>query len=181
MHVCGYRRTLMLLLFYPAGPLLIHCLTRRLYLRVEDDNTVRATSQKGDASKFYLKPSINPKYPDEFYICYKSSNDKGSENPRQALQYLQTPLNWLGKRRGPLRVEYHGRNRDIRLVLWNSIRLHDPDPVPWSSWTNDQVSCFIQCARRRQKNGYIAVERDQLCCVRSKHDSEGTLFQVVLV
>ena len=169
--------------FYPAGPVLIHCLTRRLYLRVEDENTVRATSQKGDASKFYLKPSINPKYPDEFYICYKSSNGDESENPRQALKYLQTPLSLLGKNPGPLRVECHGRNRDIRLVLWNNIRMRHQCPASLLAWMSGSEVCYIQCARRRQKNGYVAVEQDgtctRLCCVRSKHDSKGTLFEVV--
>ena len=173
----------MVLLFYPAGPVLIYCVTRRLYLCVWADSIVRVTSQKRHASKFYLKPSINPKHPDEFYICYKGSNNDEIENPTNAPQYLLTPLNCSGKHFGPLRVGYHARDQDIRLVLWNSIRMNQQRPVSLSAWMNGAESCFIQCARRRIKNGYVAVEQDgnHLCCVRSKHDSEGTLFQVVLV
>ena len=180
---------------YAAGPLLVHCVTKDLYLHVGSNNSVDA---KSEASEFYLKRSMNSKYPDEFYICVKrskpqhASGEMGcqpqhagdeSENTRQLLQYLQTPLNVWGNNSGSLQVGYEARNREIRLVLRGSIRRRRQRPVSMSAWMSGSEVCFIQCARRKPKNGYIAVKQDgSVCCVRSKLDSSiGTLFQIVWV
>ena len=181
----------MVFCYYPVGPFLIHCATKDLYLCVRDDNSVVATKKKRNAAKFYLKQSGNPKYPYEFYICNKSCKSPKlgtkdvmdiDDDKRQPLQYLQTSLNLLGYKSGPLRMVWHARDQDIRLVLRSAIRKPRQHPVSLSAWMSGSEMCFIQCARRIQKNGYIAVKRpgSGICCVCSKSKrSAGTLFQII--
>ena len=166
-----------------------------LYLNVVGVNNVKATPNMSSASEFYLKPSGNPKHPEEFYICYFDSkhtecnqqmfidNETNMHDAKRVPQYLQTPISIFGSNPGPLEFGYLVRDRDTCLVLQSSVRKHHQPPVSLSAWMSGNEICFIQCARRR-KNGYIAVKQSEYstftCCVPSKRDSSvSTLFQVV--
>ena len=161
-----------------------------------------AVSSKTNASKFYVKASNNAKHPDEFYICYFDVDlsehrkirphdqfDKTKEYVEPIPRYLQTPIDMLGHNPGPLKLGYHIKSRNTRLVLVNAVRSHRQPPVSLSVWMSGREMCFIQCARRRQRKGYIAVTMDQFrtgyhtCCVHSKcnesQPSSFMLFQIV--
>ena len=164
-----------------VGPVFIRCATKDLYLNVNGVGHLRATSRKGDASEFYLKPSGNAKHPEEFYICYLRTDM--TEDAKRVPQYLQTPISIFGSNPGPLEFGYHIRDKETRLVLQSSVRKHHQPPVSLSAWMSGSEICFIQCARRR-KNGYLAVKQSEYstftCCVPSKSDSSvSTLFQIV--
>ena len=182
-----------------VGPVFIRCATNDLYLNVIGIGHLRATSKKSDASEFYLKPSGNPKHPEEFYICYFRSSKRTNQNDlfagfrneetdtiedaKRVPQYLQTPISIFGSNPGPLEFGYHIRDKETRLVLQSSVRKRHQPPVSLSAWMSGSEICFIQCARRR-KNGYLAVKQSEYstftCCVPSKRDSSvSTLFQIV--
>ena len=183
---------------HAVGPVFIRCVTNDMYLNVIGVSHLRASSKKCDASEFYLKPSGNPKHPEEFYICYFGSkhtrhnhhlfrNDETDnvEDAKRVPQYLQTPVNILGSNPGPLEFGYHIRDKETRLVLQSSVRKHHQPPVSLSAWMSGSEICFIQCARRR-RNSYLAVKHVQsdhsthTCCVPSKRDSSAsTLYQIV--
>ena len=185
--------------YFVAGPFYIHCATSgtlRLYLMVKESSHVLATSGKNYASKFYIKPGSNPKHPDEFYICYYDYNlhevntddqfDGTKEYTEPIPRYLTTPINVLGNAPGPLPLAYHGKGKERRLILVSNFTKYDQSPVSLSAWMSGCEACFIQCARRKTRRGFIAVtqvgEGYQTCCVHSKIDDESTsfmLFQLV--
>ena len=159
---------------------------------------VTAVSNKINASKFYVKASNSAKHPDEFYICYFdvdlsehrkiNTNDQFDETKEYVEPipcYLQTPIDMFGHNPGPLRLGYHIKSRNTRLVLVNAVRSHRQPPVSLSVWMSGREMCFIKCARRRQRKGYIAVTKNQLgthyhtCCVHSKcNETQPTSFML---
>ena len=187
-----------------AGPFFIHCATSGdlcLYWAVDESHRVMA-SKKENASKFYIKPSDNPKHPEEFYICYYDANiselqergnsykfDEAKEFVEPIPRYLMTPTDAFGRNSGPLKLKYQMRSRDSRLSLVSCIRKHHQPPVSLSEWMSGREICFIQCARRKHMKGYIAVMRNvvywryETCCVHSKHNEDESmsfmLFQTV--
>lgn len=188
--------------FSLAGPFLIRCATsgsKCLYWTVDTSSyCVIAISNKINASKFYVKASNNAKHPDEFYICYFdvdlsehrkiNTNDQFDETKEYVEpipRYLQTPIDMFGHSPGPLQLGYHIKSRNTRLILVNGLRSHRQPPVSLSVWMSGREMCFIQCARRRQRKGYIAVTMDQFgggyhtCCVHSKcNESQRTSFML---
>lgn len=157
-----------------------------------------ATAGKKDASKFYIKPSSNPKHPDEFYICYYNDSnlhevntddqfDETKEYTEPIPRYLKTPINALGNAPGPLPLAYHGKSKETRLILVSNFRRSDQSPVSLSAWMSGREVCFIQCARRKTRRGFIAVREVgggyQTCCVHSKQIEDESmsfmLFQLV--
>lgn len=153
--------------------------------------------EKENASKFYIKPSGNPKHPDEFYICYYDHDlhevntddefDETKEYIEPIPRYLKTPTNILGSTPGPLQLGYYVKSKETRLVLVSNVRKHGQPPVSLSAWMSGREICFIQCARRRQRKGFIAVIKVggsyHTCCVHSKHNEDEStsfmLFQLV--
>ena len=189
-------------LLFLAGPFLIHCATSGahcLYWTVDESHHhVIAAPKKENASKFYIKPSNDPKHPDEFYICYydadisevrdKSASyrfDDSKEFVEPIPRYLVTPTDGFGCNPGPLKLKYQMRSRDTRLVLVSCARKRHQPPVSLSEWMSGREMCFIQCARRKHMKGYIAVNGilGQTCCVHSKHNEDECtyfmLFQTV--
>ena len=183
---------------------MIHCATSGaecLYWTVDKGHHVTATSKKENALKFYIKPSNNPKHPEEFYICHydadisadelqdKDEVDETKEFVEPIPRYLVTPTDAFGRNPGPLKLEYHVRSRDTRLSLVSCFRRRHQAPVSLSEWISGREMCFIQCARRKHMKGYIAVMRNkyhghyETCCVHSKRNEDEyfsfILFQTV--
>ena len=183
---------------------MIHCATSGascLYWAVDESHHVMASSKKENASKFYVKPSDNPKHPDEFYICYYDTDISELRNKDTSYQfdgtkefvepiprYLMTPTDAFGRNSGPLKLKYQMRSRDSRLSLVSCIRKRHQPPVSLSEWMSGREMCFIQCARRKHMKGYIAVVENlygqyDTCCVHSKHNEDESmsfmLFQTV--
>lgn len=132
---------------------------------------MRGVFGKEHASHLYLKSSSNPKHPDEFYICYYTVDMCELENTSIEDQldvhqnyseplpcYLETPVNMFGSHPGPLRLCYNIRDEDTRLTLESSFKKRHQPPVSLSAWMSGREMCFIKCARRRHRNGYIAVK-----------------------
>ena len=101
--------------------------------------------------------------------------------------YLKTPTNALGSAPGPLQLGYHVKSKETRLILTNCVRKHSQPPVSLSLWMNGREACFIQCSRRRQRKGFVAVTEVEgkylTSCVHSRDNEEKSstfmLFQLV--
>ena len=152
------------------------------FLRVDPRNhdAVVATRDIGIASPFYVLPTDNPDIPNEFYIAhYEDISDTRKVTRRKSEisvfsehrlkissvpKYLEAPLNWLGRNRGPLLMRDTVNEESSRFVLHHRVIRNDkPRPNPLNSWINGGDMFYINCSRRRhRKDGYLCIRRAHL-------------------
>ena len=152
------------------------------FLRVDPTNhdAVVATRDISTASPFYILPNDNPDIPNEFYIAhYEDISDTHKVTRRKSEisvfsehrskissvpKYLEAPLNWLGRNRGPLFMRDTVSEESSRFVLHHRVINNDkPRPNPLNSWVSGGDMFYINCSRRRhRKDGYLCIRRIHL-------------------
>ena len=152
------------------------------FLRVDPTNhdAVVATRDISTASQFYILPNDNPDIPNEFYIAHyedisdtrnvtrrKSEVSIFSEHRskiRSVPKYLEAPVNWFGRNRGPLYMRDTVSEESSRFILHHRVISNDkPRPNPLNSWTSGGDLFYINCSRRRhRKDGYLCIRRTHL-------------------
>ena len=144
------------LLLFPVGPVYIYSKNNDniYYLKADaKSGCMVSTNRKEDASQFYLKLNENPKYPEEFFICYFLNRHLHLDLRR----YLHAPDCTSESNHGS--VQY----KDVCFLLKSSIRDNHQHPVSLSAWMSGKEACYIRCARRWGK-AYIAVTPPSPSC-----------------
>ena len=183
-----------------AGPFLIASGSERSlrFWSVDDDYTVRATSNPQNASLFFIISSDSGSHPYEFHIAYMGDNQHRfkkrvssltplNQKSVQAIpRYLNAEVSAFGHNHGPLRLEYHVSDRS-RLLLFGRVENKD-GPISAETWTQGRDMFFINCARRRMKwDGYVAVRRHRRhgeeewitsCYPRRRDHNERSVFML---
>ena len=174
MELCNHRT--LLKLNSVEGPYLISCGNEklRLYWKIGDNNTVKATPDVEDASIFFLISTGDQRYPHEFMICYHGEDEDALTRPRGILDpkskeedlaplplYLNGTASLFGYNAGPLEVKPNVTEENTRFILHN--RVHSRyESIDFNSWMlGDEY--FINCSRRRFKwDGYLSVKKTKL-------------------
>ena len=169
-----------LFIFLPTeGPFLIACGPDEkgvtVYWQVpKDSREVQGTTEKKDASLFYIIKTDSSRYPHEFYIGYVGDKlsalelPKGPANPMSKSkaelapipQYVTADLKMLGWSDQPLGVTAGTHKNHARFTLHSSaVRKYafTRSPVDTDKWA-EGGGYFINCSRRMFKlDGYVAM------------------------
>jgi hypothetical protein len=142
----------------------------------EDSREVQGTSEKKDASLFYIIKTDSSRHPHDFYIGYVGNDlsalelPKGPANPmsksKAALapipHYVTADLGMMGSSNQPLRVTAGTHKNRARFTLHSStVRKYafTRTPVDTDKWA-EGGGYFINCSRRMFKlDGYVAMDR----------------------
>lgn len=140
------------------------------------DSEVVGTTERKNASLFYVLQTDDSRHPNEFYVGYVGDNlkdlelPKGPSNPISKInklaptpKYVTAVLTRMGKCEGPLRVSAGAHRNYARFSLHNSVpRRYTAmrSPIDTDKWA-EGGGYFINCARRLFKlDGYLAMEKD---------------------
>ena len=183
------------------GPFLIACKDGEnpIYWCIKDSK-VKGTTEKKDASLFYVIQTEDGWHPREFYLGYVGESleelwlPKGPADPVSKIhvkgklapipKYVTADLNMIGRCDEPLEVSEGAHRNRARFSLHNSTPRRMTafrSKIDTEKWA-EGGGFFINCARRMFKlDGYIAMETDQkqpptykTACYTSikKHSSE---------
>ncbi len=124
---------------------------------VEGHAQVFGIKGKAQASKFYIHLTDDGENPYEFYIGWKSSDDKGT------MRFLNAPVSVLGSNDGPLCIESRGKKHYSLFSINNQLtkpfyRFQGDVNVDPALWFKGKESFLIRCTRRRfRMDGFLAI------------------------